>query len=151
MPCPWIFLQHIPTPLFVLEIWKACLVGLIESPEGTEELKWTAFTFLKVPGAWSSRRPVPEWFSGKAATLWTFAPCFSLLASCPAFRVPQHKFPSIIFSESPRAIFSPLGRLLLFLVHRCYLAQSSARLVQGSYRSQGSGPWALKRGFHFCL
>ncbi|XP_008580246.1 PREDICTED: mediator of RNA polymerase II transcription subunit 24 isoform X4 [Galeopterus variegatus] len=41
--------QHIPTPLFVLEIWKACFVGLIESPEGTEELKWTAFTFLKIP------------------------------------------------------------------------------------------------------
>lgn len=43
--------QHIPTPLFVLEIWKACFVGLIESPEGTEELKWTAFTYLKVAGA----------------------------------------------------------------------------------------------------
>lgn len=43
--CP---LQRIPTPLFVLEIWKACFTGLIESPEGTEELKWTAFTFLKV-------------------------------------------------------------------------------------------------------
>lgn len=42
-------MQHIPTPVFVLEIWKACLVGLIESPEGTEELKWTAFTFLKIP------------------------------------------------------------------------------------------------------
>lgn len=41
-------LQKIPTPLFVLEIWKACFTGLIESPEGTEELKWTAFTFLKV-------------------------------------------------------------------------------------------------------
>ncbi|XP_063107566.1 mediator of RNA polymerase II transcription subunit 24 isoform X2 [Cavia porcellus] len=40
-------MQHIPTPLFVLEIWKACFVGLIESPEGTEELKWTAFTYLK--------------------------------------------------------------------------------------------------------
>lgn len=40
--------QRIPSPLFVLEIWKACFVGLIESPEGTEELKWTAFTFLKV-------------------------------------------------------------------------------------------------------
>lgn len=43
--CP---VQRIPTPLFVLEIWKACFTGLIESPEGTEELKWTAFTFLKV-------------------------------------------------------------------------------------------------------
>ncbi|KAK7919771.1 hypothetical protein WMY93_011055 [Mugilogobius chulae] len=42
-------MQQIPTPLFVLEIWKACFTGLIESPEGTEELKWTAFTFLKVP------------------------------------------------------------------------------------------------------
>lgn len=41
-------LQRIPSPLFILEIWKACFVGLIESPEGTEELKWTAFTFLKV-------------------------------------------------------------------------------------------------------
>lgn len=40
--------QQIPAPLFVLEIWKACFTGLIESPEGTEELKWTAFTFLKV-------------------------------------------------------------------------------------------------------
>uniref|UniRef100_A0A3B3ZKY3 Mediator of RNA polymerase II transcription subunit 24 n=1 Tax=Periophthalmus magnuspinnatus TaxID=409849 RepID=A0A3B3ZKY3_9GOBI len=42
-------MQQIPTPLFVLEIWKACFTGLIESPEGTEELKWTAFTFLKIP------------------------------------------------------------------------------------------------------
>ncbi|CAL9698931.1 unnamed protein product [Knipowitschia caucasica] len=42
-------MQHIPTPLFVLEVWKACFTGLIESPEGTEELKWTAFTFLKIP------------------------------------------------------------------------------------------------------
>ncbi|KAF0025280.1 hypothetical protein F2P81_022161 [Scophthalmus maximus] len=40
-------MQQIPAPLFVLEIWKACFTGLIESPEGTEELKWTAFTFLK--------------------------------------------------------------------------------------------------------
>lgn len=44
-PCA---LQRIPSPVFMLEIWKACFVGLIESPEGTEELKWTAFTFLKV-------------------------------------------------------------------------------------------------------
>ncbi|XP_039214771.1 mediator of RNA polymerase II transcription subunit 24 isoform X2 [Crotalus tigris] len=42
-------MQRIPSPLFILEIWKACFVGLIESPEGTEELKWTAFTFLKIP------------------------------------------------------------------------------------------------------
>lgn len=42
-------MQRIPTPMFVLEIWKACFTGLIESPEGTEELKWTAFTFLKIP------------------------------------------------------------------------------------------------------
>ncbi|KAF3853421.1 hypothetical protein F7725_014109, partial [Dissostichus mawsoni] len=32
-----------------MQIWKACFTGLIESPEGTEELKWTAFTFLKIP------------------------------------------------------------------------------------------------------
>ncbi|KAM9426477.1 mediator of RNA polymerase II transcription subunit 24 [Pholidichthys leucotaenia] len=42
-------MQRIPAPHFVLEIWKACFTGLIESPEGTEELKWTAFTFLKIP------------------------------------------------------------------------------------------------------
>ncbi|KAF7704935.1 mediator of RNA polymerase II transcription subunit 24 [Silurus meridionalis] len=42
-------IQRIPAPLFILEIWKACFTGLIESPEGTEELKWTAFTFLKIP------------------------------------------------------------------------------------------------------
>uniref|UniRef100_A0A673YAN3 Mediator of RNA polymerase II transcription subunit 24 n=1 Tax=Salmo trutta TaxID=8032 RepID=A0A673YAN3_SALTR len=42
-------MQRIPAPVFVLEIWKACFTGLIESPEGTEELKWTAFTFLKIP------------------------------------------------------------------------------------------------------
>ncbi|XDV44876.1 hypothetical protein PO909_013094 [Leuciscus waleckii] len=42
-------MQRIPAPLFVLEIWKACFTGLIESPEGNEELKWTAFTFLKIP------------------------------------------------------------------------------------------------------
>lgn len=50
--------QRIPSPLFVLEIWKACFVGLIESPEGTEELKWTAFTFLKV-GPSPGGHPVP--------------------------------------------------------------------------------------------
>lgn len=42
-------MQRIPAPIFVLEVWKACFTGLIESPEGTEELKWTAFTFLKIP------------------------------------------------------------------------------------------------------
>lgn len=42
-------MQQIPVSLFVLEIWKACFTGIIESPEGTEELKWTAFTFLKIP------------------------------------------------------------------------------------------------------
>uniref|UniRef100_A0A8C4R3R5 Mediator of RNA polymerase II transcription subunit 24 n=1 Tax=Eptatretus burgeri TaxID=7764 RepID=A0A8C4R3R5_EPTBU len=41
--------QHIPMRFMLLEIWKACMVGLIESPEGIEELKWTAFTFLKMP------------------------------------------------------------------------------------------------------
>lgn len=42
-------MQQVPVSLFVLEIWKACFTGIIESPEGTEELKWTAFTFLKIP------------------------------------------------------------------------------------------------------
>ncbi|PIO40068.1 hypothetical protein AB205_0153200 [Aquarana catesbeiana] len=42
-------MQKIPSHLFLLEVWKACIVGLIESPAGTDELKWTAFTFLKIP------------------------------------------------------------------------------------------------------
>uniref|UniRef100_A0A663MQ05 Mediator of RNA polymerase II transcription subunit 24 n=1 Tax=Athene cunicularia TaxID=194338 RepID=A0A663MQ05_ATHCN len=53
-------MQHIPSPLFVLEIWKACLVGLIESPEGTEELKWTAFTFLKIPQVLVKLKKYPQ-------------------------------------------------------------------------------------------
>ncbi|EPY74631.1 hypothetical protein CB1_001932004 [Camelus ferus] len=42
-------MQHMPTPPCVLETWKARFVGLTESPEGTGELKWTVFTFLKLP------------------------------------------------------------------------------------------------------
>ncbi|EPY74630.1 hypothetical protein CB1_001932003 [Camelus ferus] len=41
--------QHMPTPPCALETWKAHFVGLIEFPEGTGELKWTVFTFLKIP------------------------------------------------------------------------------------------------------
>lgn len=63
-------LQRIPSPLFVLEIWKACFVGLIESPEGTEELKWTAFTFLKV---WPEPGP-PAAFSQHAQPLLSSEP-----------------------------------------------------------------------------
>ncbi|EPY78348.1 mediator of RNA polymerase II transcription subunit 24 isoform 6 [Camelus ferus] len=41
--------QHMPTPPCALEPWKARFVGIIESPEGTGELKWTVFPFLKLP------------------------------------------------------------------------------------------------------
>ncbi|XP_072860337.2 mediator of RNA polymerase II transcription subunit 24 isoform X8 [Pogona vitticeps] len=53
-------MQHIPSQLFILEIWKACFVGLIESPEGTEELKWTAFTFLKIPQVLVKLKKYPQ-------------------------------------------------------------------------------------------
>ncbi|NXI26196.1 MED24 polymerase, partial [Sterrhoptilus dennistouni] len=53
-------MQRIPYPLFVLEIWKACFVGLIECPEGTEELKWTAFTFLKMPQVLVKLKKYPQ-------------------------------------------------------------------------------------------
>uniref|UniRef100_A0A8C5TLX4 Mediator of RNA polymerase II transcription subunit 24 n=1 Tax=Malurus cyaneus samueli TaxID=2593467 RepID=A0A8C5TLX4_9PASS len=53
-------MQRIPSPLFVLEIWKACFVGLIECPEGTEELKWTAFTFLKMPQVLVKLKKYPQ-------------------------------------------------------------------------------------------
>ncbi|XP_044302988.1 mediator of RNA polymerase II transcription subunit 24 isoform X3 [Varanus komodoensis] len=53
-------MQRIPSPLFILEIWKACFVGLIESPEGTDELKWTAFTFLKIPQVLVKLKKYPQ-------------------------------------------------------------------------------------------
>ncbi|XP_017273745.1 mediator of RNA polymerase II transcription subunit 24 isoform X2 [Kryptolebias marmoratus] len=58
-------MQHIPGPLFVLEIWKACFTGLIESPEGTEELKWTAFTFLKIPQVLLRLKKYPQGDKGQ--------------------------------------------------------------------------------------
>ncbi|XP_068610630.1 mediator of RNA polymerase II transcription subunit 24 [Brachionichthys hirsutus] len=61
-------MQRIPASLFVLEIWKACFTGLIESPEGTEELKWTAFTFLKIPQVLSRLMKYPYGDKGKDFT-----------------------------------------------------------------------------------
>ncbi|KAA8581727.1 hypothetical protein FQN60_003308 [Etheostoma spectabile] len=58
-------MQRIPAPLFVLEIWKACFTGLIESPEGTEELKWTAFTFLKIPQVLLRLKKYPQGDKGQ--------------------------------------------------------------------------------------
>uniref|UniRef100_A0A7N6BGX9 Mediator of RNA polymerase II transcription subunit 24 n=1 Tax=Anabas testudineus TaxID=64144 RepID=A0A7N6BGX9_ANATE len=59
---------QIPVPLFVLEIWKACFTGLIESPEGTEELKWTAFTFLKIPQVLLQLKKYPQGDRGQDFT-----------------------------------------------------------------------------------
>lgn len=61
-------MQRIPGPLFVLEIWKACFTGLIESPEGTEELKWTAFTFLKIPQVLLRLKKYPQGDKGQDFT-----------------------------------------------------------------------------------
>ncbi|XP_015240242.1 PREDICTED: mediator of RNA polymerase II transcription subunit 24 [Cyprinodon variegatus] len=61
-------MQRIPGPLFVLEIWKACFTGLIESPEGTEELKWTAFTFLKIPQVLLRLKKYPQVDKGQDFT-----------------------------------------------------------------------------------
>eukprot|EP00064_Thunnus_orientalis_P007119 superscaffoldBa00000773_g7138 len=58
-------MQQIPAPIFVLEIWKACFTGLIESPEGTEELKWTAFTFLKIPQVLLRLKKYPQGDKGQ--------------------------------------------------------------------------------------
>ncbi|MED6279158.1 Mediator of RNA polymerase II transcription subunit 24, partial [Characodon lateralis] len=59
---------RIPGPLFILEIWKACFTGLIESPEGTEELKWTAFTFLKIPQVLLRLKKYPQGDKGQDFT-----------------------------------------------------------------------------------
>nr|XP_057918316.1 mediator of RNA polymerase II transcription subunit 24 [Doryrhamphus excisus] len=61
-------MQRIPTSFFVLEIWKACFTGLIESPEGTEELKWTAFTFLKIPQVLLRLKKYPQSDKGQDFT-----------------------------------------------------------------------------------
>ncbi|XP_019735045.1 mediator of RNA polymerase II transcription subunit 24 isoform X2 [Hippocampus comes] len=61
-------MQRIPSPFFVLEIWKACFTGLIESPEGTEELKWTAFTFLKIPQVLLRLKKYPQSDKGQDFT-----------------------------------------------------------------------------------
>ncbi|XP_047233268.1 mediator of RNA polymerase II transcription subunit 24 [Girardinichthys multiradiatus] len=61
-------MQRIPGPLFILEIWKACFTGLIESPEGTEELKWTAFTFLKIPQVLLRLKKYPQGDKGQDFT-----------------------------------------------------------------------------------
>ncbi|XP_019938959.2 mediator of RNA polymerase II transcription subunit 24 isoform X2 [Paralichthys olivaceus] len=58
-------MQQIPTAHFVLEVWKACFTGLIESPEGTEELKWTAFTFLKIPQVLLRLKKYPQGDKGQ--------------------------------------------------------------------------------------
>lgn len=109
-------------------------MGLIESPEGTEELKWTAFTFLKVPGAWGSKTASLGMVLGKSSDTLDLCPVFFPLASRPACHIPQHKFPSIIFSESPRAIFSSLGRPLPLL---------SPQVLSSSVCSlMGAGQWA---------
>lgn len=107
LPHPWVFPQHIPTPLFVLEIWKACFVGLIESPEGTGELKWTAFTFLKVPELWEPQRASVGMVLRRVGTP---------LDLCPRF-LPSSFIPSLPGPHYPKAprLFCPLRRPLLCL------------------------------------
>ncbi|XP_035524021.1 mediator of RNA polymerase II transcription subunit 24 isoform X2 [Morone saxatilis] len=63
-------MQRIPAPIFVLEIWKACFTGLIESPEGTEELKWTAFTFLKIPQVLLRLKKYPQGDKGQGTFIF---------------------------------------------------------------------------------
>lgn len=72
--------------------------------------------------------------------LWNFAPCSSPLASCPGFQIPQRKFPSIILSKSPRAIFSPLGRPQLFLIAQVLF--SSVVIQIGAGQLWEPGNWA---------
>ncbi|KAI8492083.1 Mediator of RNA polymerase II transcription subunit 24 [Branchiostoma belcheri] len=42
-------LNKIPRPRLYAQVCQACLMGLIDSAETNDELKWTAFTFLKIP------------------------------------------------------------------------------------------------------
>lgn len=79
-------------------------------------------------------------------SLWTFAPCFSPLASCQGCQIPQRKFPSIILPKSPRAVFSPLGRPLLFLITQVVFSSVVIQIGAGQLWSQGSWPQSLKQG-----
>ncbi|XP_066301891.1 mediator of RNA polymerase II transcription subunit 24-like [Branchiostoma lanceolatum] len=42
-------LNRIPRPRLYAQVCQACFMGLIDSAETNDELKWTAFTFLKIP------------------------------------------------------------------------------------------------------
>eukprot|EP00058_Branchiostoma_floridae_P015206 XP_002600694.1 hypothetical protein BRAFLDRAFT_118555 [Branchiostoma floridae] len=42
-------LNNIPRPRLYAQVCQSCLMGLIDSAETNDELKWTAFTFLKIP------------------------------------------------------------------------------------------------------
>lgn len=133
--------QHIPTPLFVLEIWKACFVGLIESPEGTEELKWTAFTFLKVPGTWEQQSTRSSSGSQEKQRHPGSLSRISPHRHCPQpARSPSASSHRVFSLKVPGLYLADLAGACHLLAHRCRLAQSSARLAQGSYGSRGSGP-----------
>lgn len=43
-----LILQKLSGPQLHQEIFRACFMGLVDSHETQEELKWAAFTFLKV-------------------------------------------------------------------------------------------------------
>ena len=63
-------------------------MGLIESPEGTGELKWTAFTFLKVPGTWEPRRASLRMVLRKSGDTLDLCPAFLPADFMPSFPGP---------------------------------------------------------------
>ncbi|PKU34067.1 mediator of rna polymerase ii transcription subunit 24 [Limosa lapponica baueri] len=124
-------MQRIPSPLFVLEIWKACFVGLIESPEGTEELKWTAFTFLKTMDADHSKSPegllgvLGHMLSGKSLDLLLAAAAATgKLKSFARKFIKLNEFTKQINGEGPKG--APVRALLfdISFLMLCHVAQT---------------------------
>ena len=44
----FLFFQNLSRPVLICELLRSCMMGLIDSTGGADELKWAAFTFLKV-------------------------------------------------------------------------------------------------------
>ncbi|OWK15092.1 hypothetical protein Celaphus_00001278 [Cervus elaphus hippelaphus] len=151
-------MQHIPTPLFVLEIWKACFVGLIESPEGTGELKWTAFTFLKTMDADHSKSPegllgvLGHMLSGKSLDLLLAAAAATgkLKSFARKFinlnEFTTHRSEESTKAASVRALLFDISFLML-----CHVAQTYGSEVILSESSAGGEVFFFETWMQTCM
>lgn len=97
-------------------------------------------------GHGSIRAPSLEMVLKRSSDTQDLCPTFLPLVLSAACQVPQRKFPSILFSESPRAIFSLLGRRLPALRTQVPFSSVINRIGAGQLREPGKWPRPLNRG-----